>query len=50
MEDGHPNVRTALENTIDTYKRAWNGENPIKVIESDFKKLSIQSELGNFDY
>ena len=42
MEDGHPNVRTALENTIDTYKRAWNGENSIKVIESDLHDVDLK--------
>tara|TARA_B100000524_G_scaffold337321_1_gene227902 strand:- start:599 stop:1018 length:420 start_codon:yes stop_codon:yes gene_type:complete len=42
MEDGHPNVKTALENTIDTYKRAWNGENPIKVIESDLHDVDLK--------
>jgi len=41
-EDGHPNVRTALENTIDTYKRAWNGENPIKIIESDVHGVDLK--------
>ena len=40
-EDGHPNVRTALENTIDTYKRAWDGKNPVKVIESDVDNVDL---------
>lgn len=41
LEDGHPNVKTALDNTIDTYKRAWNGENPIKIIDSDLHDVNL---------
>jgi len=42
MEDGHPNVKIALENTINTYKKSWNGENSIKVIESDLHNVDLK--------
>ena len=41
QEDGHPNVRTALNNTIDTYKRAWKGKNTIKIIDSDLHEVDL---------
>ena len=46
LEEGHPNVKTALENTIDTYKRAWKGPNDIKVIEANVNDVDL-SEIDS---
>jgi len=45
-EDGHPNVKSALEQNIWLYKERWHGEGKIILFEDDFIKETKVSDIS----
>lgn len=44
-EEGHPNVETALNNSIKAYKESWKGPNEITVVKGDLEDPSTVKQI-----
>jgi len=45
-EDGHPNVKSALEQNIWLYKERWHGESNVMLFEEDFIEETKASDIS----